>query len=77
MPSNTYRSCLNGILVQERDSETDNVKKLDFITTKKPNLQEIEDLIFASKFVNIPNRIQLFWQKMVNYWPQVQDKPQE
>ena len=49
MPSNTYRSCLNGILVQERDSETDNVKKLDFITTKKPNLQEIEDLIFASK----------------------------
>ena len=29
------------------------------------------------KFVNIPNRIQLFWQKMVNYWPQVQDKPQE
>ena len=49
LPSNTYRSCLNGILVQERDSETDNAKKLDFITTKKPNLQEIEDLIFASK----------------------------
>ena len=49
LPSTTYRSCLNGILVQERDSETDNVKKLDFITTKKPNLQEIEDLIFASK----------------------------
>ena len=49
LPYNTYRSCLNGILVQERDSETDNVKKLDFITTKKPNLQEIEDLIFASK----------------------------
>ena len=49
LPSNTYRSCLNGILVQERDSKTDNVKKLDFITTKKPNAQEIEDLIFASK----------------------------
>ena len=49
LPSNTYRSCLNGILVQERDSETDNAKKLDFKTTKKPNLQEIEDLIFASK----------------------------
>ena len=49
LPSNTYRSCLNGILVQERDSETDNAKKLEFKTTKKPNLQEIEDLIFASK----------------------------
>ena len=49
LPSNTYRSCLNGILVQERDSETDNAKKLEFKTTKKANLQEIEDLIFASK----------------------------
>ena len=49
LPSNTYRSCLNGILVQERDSETDNAKILEFKTTKKPNLQEIEDLIFASK----------------------------
>ena len=49
LPSNTYRSCLNGILVQERDSKTDNARKLDFITTKKPNAQEIEDLIFASK----------------------------
>ena len=49
LPSNTYRSCLNGLLVQERDSKTDNAKKLDFITTKKPNAQEIEDLIFASK----------------------------
>ncbi len=49
LPSTIYRSCLNGILVQERDSETDNAKKLEFKTTKKPNLQEIEDLIFASK----------------------------
>ena len=49
LPSEIYRSCLNGILVQERDSETDNAKKLEFKTTKKPNLQEIEDLIFASK----------------------------
>ena len=49
LPSNTYRSCLNGILVQERDSKTDNAKELDFKTTKKPNEQEIEDLIFASK----------------------------
>ena len=49
LPSTIYRSCLNGILVQERDSKTDNAKELDFKTTKKPNEQEIEDLIFASK----------------------------
>ena len=49
LPSTIYRSCLNGILVQERDSKTDNAQELDFKTTKKPNEQEIEDLIFASK----------------------------
>jgi len=49
LPPSTYRSCLNGILVQDRDSKTDVAEELELITTKKPNAQEIEDLIFASK----------------------------
>ena len=49
LPSTTYRSCLNGILVQDRDSKTDVAEELEFVTAKKPNGQEIEDLIFASK----------------------------
>lgn len=49
LPSITYRSCLNGILVQDRDSKTDVAEELDFITAKKPTAKEIEDLIFASK----------------------------
>ena len=49
LPSTTYRSCLNGILVQDRDSKTDVAKELELITIKKPTAQEIEDLIFASK----------------------------
>ena len=49
LPSTTYRSCLNGILVQDRDSKTDLTEELEFITDKKPSAQEIEDLIFASK----------------------------
>jgi phosphoribosylaminoimidazolecarboxamide formyltransferase/IMP cyclohydrolase len=49
LPTNTYRTCLNGILVQDKDSETDTAEKLNFITNKKPSSQEIEDLIFASK----------------------------
>ena len=48
-PPVTYRTCLNGILVQDRDSKTDQADQLDFITDKKPSNQEIEDLIFASK----------------------------
>ena len=49
LPSITCRSCLNGILVQDRDSKTDVAEELDFITAKKPTAKEIEDLIFASK----------------------------
>ncbi len=49
LPSTTYRSCLNGILVQDRDAKTDIKEELKFITDKKPNVYEIEDLIFASK----------------------------
>ncbi|MDA0201003.1 MAG: bifunctional phosphoribosylaminoimidazolecarboxamide formyltransferase/IMP cyclohydrolase [Bacteroidetes bacterium] len=49
LPPSTYRSCLNGILVQDRDSKTDIAEELELITTKKPTAQEIEDLIFASK----------------------------
>ena len=49
LPTSTYRSCLNGMLVQDRDSKTDVAEELELITTKKPTAQEIEDLIFASK----------------------------
>ena len=49
LPSNTLRSCLNGVLVQDRDDKTDTPEDLDLITEKKPSSEEIEDLIFASK----------------------------
>jgi len=49
LPSITYRSCLNGILVQDRDLKTDLVDELVYITDKKPSAQEVDDLIFASK----------------------------
>ena len=49
LPNITYRSCLNGILVQDRDLKTDLVEELVYITDKKPSAQEVDDLIFASK----------------------------
>ena len=49
MPNNTLRSCLNGILTQNRDNKTDAKNDLEFITKKKPSVNEIEDMIFASK----------------------------
>jgi len=43
------RTCLNGILVQERNNITDNKEALRTVTTTAPTEQEIQDLIFASK----------------------------
>ena len=49
LPDNTLRSCLNGLLTQNRDNKTDAKNDLEFITKKKPSVNEIEDMIFASK----------------------------
>ena len=49
LPKKTIRSCLNGILTQDRDNQTDSKEIMEFITEKKPNANEIEDMIFASK----------------------------
>ncbi|MCL4136474.1 UNVERIFIED_CONTAM: hypothetical protein GTU68_000708, partial [Idotea baltica] len=49
LPDTIVRSCLNGILVQEKDSITDAVADLQYVTKKQPSKSEIEDLIFASK----------------------------
>ncbi len=49
MPDMIVRTCLNGMLLQEKDHKTDTVADLNNVTTKKPSSEEIEDLIFASK----------------------------
>ncbi len=49
LPSTNVRSCLNGILVQEKDHKTDTLADLTNATAKKPTDNELEDLIFASK----------------------------
>ncbi|CAI8216675.1 MAG: Bifunctional purine biosynthesis protein PurH [Flavobacteriaceae bacterium] len=45
----TVRTCLNGILVQDRNTITDSQEGLTHPTNKKPTPQEIKDLLFASK----------------------------
>ena len=49
LPKMTYRTCLNGLLVQERDRKTDTREDLEFVTQQKPDGKAIEDLLFASK----------------------------
>jgi phosphoribosylaminoimidazolecarboxamide formyltransferase/IMP cyclohydrolase len=49
LPKMTVRTCLNGVLVQEKDEKTDKISDLTNATNKKPTDRELEDLIFASK----------------------------
>ncbi len=49
LPSKQVRTCLNGLLIQERNNITDNKEDLRTVTLTSPTEQEIEDLIFASK----------------------------
>ncbi|WP_299012571.1 bifunctional phosphoribosylaminoimidazolecarboxamide formyltransferase/IMP cyclohydrolase [uncultured Polaribacter sp.] len=49
LPSTTIRTCLNGNLVQDKDSVTDQLSDLKYVTAKKPTTSEIADLLFASK----------------------------
>ncbi len=49
LPKKQVRTCLNGILVQEKDLITDNKEHLTNVTNSTPSTEEIEDLLFASK----------------------------
>ncbi len=43
------RTCLNGVLVQDKDNVTDALEQLTYITNNKPTKNELDDLLFASK----------------------------
>lgn len=47
----TYRSVLNGVLVQDRDAKIETEDDFNFITNIRPNEAQIADLLFANKVV--------------------------
>ena len=49
LPKRLIRTCLNGYLVQDKDSVTDSANLLEKATELSPTNDEITDLIFASK----------------------------
>lgn len=49
LPAKQVRTCLNGLLVQDKDNITDNKEHLTTVTVTSPTEQEVEDLLFASK----------------------------
>lgn len=49
LPKTIVRTCLNGVLVQDKDHKTDTLVDLNYVTKTEPSKSELEDLIFASK----------------------------
>lgn len=48
-PKKTYRSLLNGILVQDKDNITDQISSMEDKCTRRADTRELTDLAFASK----------------------------
>ena len=46
-----FRSLLNGVLMQDKDTHTEIAEDLTVVTEKAPTDEEIEDLLFANKIV--------------------------
>lgn len=49
LPKKQVRTCLNGLLIQDRNNITDTKEDLKTVTITSPTLNEVEDLLFASK----------------------------
>jgi phosphoribosylaminoimidazolecarboxamide formyltransferase/IMP cyclohydrolase len=49
LPNRQVRTCLNGLLVQDKNNSADSKSDLKTVTNTTPSEQEIADLLFASK----------------------------
>lgn len=51
LPARQFRSALNGVLAQDRDTSVEGEDSFAYVTDKRPDGREAEDLIFANKVV--------------------------
>lgn len=49
LPTQTVRTALNGLLVQDKDNKTDRIDDISYVTTNQPSAEAMDDLLFASK----------------------------
>ena len=49
LPQKQVRTCLNGLLVQDKDAHTDALSDLTTVTKRQATSTELDDLLFASK----------------------------
>lgn len=51
LQNTSFRTVLNGVLVQDRDSKIETKSDLNYVTNTKPDNNQINDLLFANKIV--------------------------
>ena len=51
MPGMQFRTAMNGILVQEKDTKCETPDELKIVTSRTPSEEEIQDMLFANKIV--------------------------
>lgn len=51
LPARQFKTLLNGVIEQDKDSSIETVEHMISVTARKPTEQEINDLIFANKIV--------------------------
>ena len=51
LPKKQFRALLNGVLVQDKDTNIETVADLRTVTDKAPTPEEVEDMLFANKIV--------------------------
>lgn len=51
LPAKRYRSALNGVLEQQADCHTETEADLKIVTTRRPDADQVADMLFANKIV--------------------------
>ena len=51
LPAVTFRSLLNGVIEQDRDTASETVNDMNCVTTVRPTSTQLNDLVFANKIV--------------------------
>ncbi len=51
LPTQTFRTAINGVLVQDKDHKVETQDDLKCVTERCPDEQEVKDLLFANKLV--------------------------
>lgn len=51
LPKQQFKTLLNGVIQQDKDLSIEGTEQMESVTDRQPELEELEDLVFANKIV--------------------------